>query len=127
MELRDIARVLAAGRVGLGLAFALAPGPAGERLWLGPDARRRPVKLAMRALGGRDVALGLGVLFALGRDAPVRGWLEAAALADGVDTVATLLAGDSIPEGARRGALLVAGGSAVGGVLLARALGESDA
>jgi peptide-methionine (R)-S-oxide reductase len=48
-------------------------------------------------LGGRDVALGLGVVIALDRGAPVRGWLEAGALADGLDFTSTVLARDEIP------------------------------
>ena len=43
-------------------------------------------------VGARDLALGLGVLAALDRDAPVRGWLEASAVVDGIDAAACLLA-----------------------------------
>jgi hypothetical protein len=82
------------------------------------------VKLLARALGVRDLALGLGVVIALDRGAPVRGWLEAGALADVVDLAATLLASDSIPEGARRAVAGVAVGSAALGAGLARALDE---
>jgi hypothetical protein len=123
MPPRDLALLLARGRIAVGAAFALAPGLAG-RLWIGADATRPAVKVVARALGAREVALGLGVVIALDRGAPVRGWLEGATLADAVDMVATLLAGDSIPRRARRTIVLVAGGSAALGAALARALDE---
>ena len=59
---------------------------------------------------------------ALDRGAPVRGWLEGAAVADAVDFVATLAAGDSIPRRSRRSVLLIAAASAVSCALLSRAL-----
>jgi hypothetical protein len=47
-------------------------------------------------VGARDFGLGLGLLSALDRGAPVRGWLEASALVDGLDLAACLLARDHI-------------------------------
>ena len=123
MQARDLALWQARGRIAVGAAFALAPGLAG-RHWIGADATRPPVKVVTRALGARDLVLGLGVMLAIDRGAPVRGWLEGAALADAVDMAATLLAGDSIPELARRSAVLIAGGSAALAAALARALDE---
>ena len=43
-------------------------------------------------VGARDLGLGLGLLVALERGAPVRGWLEASAAVDGIDVAACLLA-----------------------------------
>jgi hypothetical protein len=123
MQPRDVALTLARGRMAFGVAFLLAPGLAG-RLWIGDDARRRAVKVLTRALGARDLAIGLGVAIALDRGAPVRGWLEAGTLADAADFAATLLAGDSISDDARRATLVLAGGSAALGAALARALDE---
>jgi hypothetical protein len=123
MEPRDLALASARGRIAFGVAFLLAPGLVGRR-WIGADADRRAVKLVVRALGARDVALGLGVVIALDRGTPVRGWLEGSALADSADFLATLLAGDSIPEDARRAVLLIAAGSAALGAALARKLDE---
>ena len=74
------------------------PGLAG-RMWIGPDAARRPVKVLARAFGVRDLAIGLGVVIALDRGTPVRGWIEAGALSDVIDTCASLLAGGSIHAG----------------------------
>ena len=125
MDARQAALALARGRMAFGAAFLLAPGLAG-RMWIGDDAKRGAAKVAVRALGARDLALGLGVVIALDRGAPVRGWLEAGALADTADFAGSLIAGDSIPETARRGTLAIAGGSAAAGVALARALDEAS-
>jgi hypothetical protein len=122
MQPRDVALALARGRIVIGAALLLAPGLAG-RLWIGPDAERSAVKVVTRALGARDLALGLGVVIALDRGAPVRGWLEACTLADVVDLGATL-AGDSLSPQARRATVAVAGSSALIGAALARALDE---
>jgi hypothetical protein len=123
MKARDLALAHARGRMLVGAAFVLAPGLAG-RLWIGRDAARRPVTVLARAFGARDLALGLGVVIALDRGAPVRGWIEGGVLSDAVDVAATLLAGDSIPADLRRGALALGAGSAVLGAALSRALDE---
>jgi hypothetical protein len=125
VQARDLALSQARGRIAFGAAFLLAPGLTG-RLWIGPVATRRAVKVFTRALGARDVALGIGVVVALDRGAPVRGWLEGGTLADAADFLATLVAGDSIPENARRTTLAIAGGSAAMGAALARALDEGS-
>jgi len=120
---RDLALAHARGRIAVGAAFFLAPGLAG-RLWIGDDARRRAVKVLARAFGARDLAIGLGVVIALDRGAPVRGWLEAGALSDTLDFSASFLAGDSIPRDLRRFALALGAGSAALGAVLSRALDE---
>jgi hypothetical protein len=121
MEPRDLALAHAGGRVLVGAAFVLAPGLAG-RLWIGRDAGQRSVKVLARAFGVRDLALGLGVILALERGAPARGWIEGGVLSDAVDVSATLLAGGSIPAGVRRGALALGASSAVLGAALSRTL-----
>jgi hypothetical protein len=121
VEARDLALSNARGRMAIGAALVLAPRLAGP-MWIGDDADRRSVKVLARALGARDAALGLGIAVALDRGKPVRGWLEGAALADGVDLAATLLAGKSIPRRARLGVALIAGASMIGCALLSRAL-----
>jgi hypothetical protein len=123
MLARDLALAHARGRMAVGAAFVLAPGLAG-RLWIGDDARRRAVRVLARAFGARDLAIGLGVVIALDRGAPVRGWLEAGALSDALDFAASLLAGESIPNELRPFVLALGSGSAALGVALARALDE---
>ena len=99
----------------------LAPALAGGFM-TGSDGSRGGTKLLTRMVGGRDIALGLGAIIALDRGAPVRGWLEASALADGVDAVACLLAREHIPRGAFAGVVTLASAAAGLGAWLAREL-----
>ena len=121
MEPQEIALAQARGRMAFGVAFLLAPGLAAKG-WVGDDATRRPVKVIIRALGARDLALGLGIVIALDRGTPVRGWLEASALSDGVDGLATALGGGSLPAAGRRGVFVLAAASAAVAGWLARTL-----
>jgi hypothetical protein len=123
MDARQLALWHGRSRIAFGGAFLLVPGLAGSR-WIGADARRPAVKPLARALGIRDLALGLGIVIALDRGAPVRGWLEAGALSDVVDLVATAAAGAAIPRGARRGTMVAASVGALTSAALSRALGE---
>ncbi len=75
-----------------------------------------------RMLGARDLALGLGVVIAIDRGAPVRGWLEASALADGGDFVAALLSRHRIRPAFLPALLAIAGGAALINLWLARQL-----
>jgi hypothetical protein len=119
MEPRDRALLHARLRIGVGAAFVLLPALAG-RMWIGSDAARRPVKVLARAFGARDLAIGLGVVIALDRGTPVRGWIEAGALSDAIDTCASLLAGGSIHPAIRWPAIAVGAGSTVAGARLAK-------
>jgi hypothetical protein len=65
-------------------------------------------------VGARDLGLGLGVLLALDRGAPVRGWLEVSAVVDGIDAGACLLARRHL----RTGVFPAAVGLATAGALL---------
>jgi hypothetical protein len=124
VEARDLALSNARGRMAIGAALVLAPRLAGP-MWIGAAADSRAVKVLARGLGARDLAIGLGTAVALDQGKPVRGWLEGAALADAVDFVSTLLAGGSIPPGARRMVLLIAGGSMAACAALARVVDEA--
>ena len=118
MDPRERALLHARARIAVGAAFVLFPALAG-RMWIGSDAGRRPVKVLARAFGARDLAIGLGVVIALDRGAPVRGWIEAGALSDTIDTAASLLAGGSIHPAIRWLAIAVGASSAAVGVALA--------
>ena len=124
METRELALLHARGRIAVGAAFVLVPGLAG-RMWIGGDAARRPVKVLARAFGARDLAIGLGVVIALDRGAAVRGWIEAGALSDVIDTAASLLAGNSIPPAIRWPCVALGAGSAATGAALAPHFDES--
>ena len=126
MEARELALWHARGRQLVAAAFLLAPGLAGSA-WIGHDARRRPVKVLARAFGARDLAIGLGVVIALDRGAPVRGWIEAGVLSDAIDAAASLLAGSSIPPAIRWPCVALGAGSAALGALLAPQFAEPPA
>jgi hypothetical protein len=91
MEARSLAVGSAGGRIAIGVMSLLAPGLVG-RTMTGPDGATGGTRLFARMVGARDLGLGLGVLLALDRGAPVRGWLEASAVVDGIDAGACLLA-----------------------------------
>jgi hypothetical protein len=126
MEPRDIATALARGRIALGAIALAAPGLAGRAMF-GGDGSRPGAKVLARMVGGRDLALGLGVVIALDRGAPVRGWLEACALADVVDLAACVIARDEIPQATYVGTAALAGGAALAGVWLSRRLDPAPA
>jgi hypothetical protein len=123
VQVREIALSQARGRMAVGAALIVAPGLAARR-WIGYQAEHPAVKVLTRALGARDFALGLGAAVALDRGAPARGWFEAAALSDAMDLMATLAARDSIPHGARKVVTMIAGGSLLAGVALARVVDQ---
>jgi hypothetical protein len=94
-------------------------------MWIGPDAARRPVKVLARAFGVRDLAIGLGVVIALDRGTPVRGWIEAGALSDAVDTCASVFAGGSIHPAIRLPAIAIGAASTAAGAQLANELEDA--
>ena len=118
MEPRDRALLHARVRIAVGATFVLFPGLVG-RMWIGSDAARRPVKVLARAFGARDLAIGLGIVIALDRGTPVRGWVEAGAMSDGIDTAASLIAGGSIHPAIRWPAIAAGAASTATGVSLA--------
>ena len=78
---------LARGRVAIGVVSLLAPASVGSMM-TGPRGVPRWTTLFVRTLGAPDLGMGARLLMALSRGAPVRGWLEASALADGIDAAA---------------------------------------
>jgi hypothetical protein len=118
--LRRGARAVAAGRVALGLT-ALAWPSVPARPWVGAAADDLAARVFGRALGARDIALGLGALTALQRPAAEPGsacaWVAAGALSDALDVVASLSSWRELPRISR---WLVAG-SASGAALVGAA------
>ncbi len=119
-------RAIGLGRIALGVGYTLTPGLA-LRLWPGQppagDADAAVLRMMARSTGGRDIGLGLGVLFAQKHDSPVRGWLEAAMLADVADAVAILIAFRHLPRTKAALMLGAALGTAAAGRQLARSVG----
>jgi hypothetical protein len=121
MEGRDLAVSLAGARIAIGVVSLLAPGVV-ARTMTGHDGSEGGTRLFARMVGARDLALGLGVLVALNRGAPVRGWLEASAVVDGIDATACVLARDHIRTSVFPGALGMAAAGALLSAWLARQL-----
>ncbi len=124
---RGSVRALAAGRVALGVvALAWPAGPA--RPWVGAAGDDLAARVFGRALGARDLALGLGTLAALRRPAGERGpgpaspWVAAGALSDGLDVITSLIAWRDLPRAGRWLVVASAGGAAVTGAVGALAL-----
>jgi hypothetical protein len=122
--LRRGATMVAAGRVALGV-IALAWPSVPARPWVGASADDLAVRVFGRALGARDLALGLGTLAALqlpaaeaGRAGSARAWVAAGALSDALDVAASLASWHELP---RLGRWLVA--ASAGGAALAGAAG----
>jgi hypothetical protein len=118
-----LARTNGIGRAVIGATLIAAPALVASR-WVGDDQLSDGAKLLARSLGARDLALGLGVLLAMKEDAPARGWLEGAALADLVDAAATLLYWKKLPPMGRTATLAIAASSAVQCALVARVIDD---
>jgi hypothetical protein len=112
---------LAGGRIAIGVGSLLAPGLVGRTI-TGREGSGGGTSLFMRMVGARDIGLGLGLLIALSREAPARGWLEASALVDGVDVAACLLARDHIRTAVFPGAVGLAATGALLSAWLSRQL-----
>jgi hypothetical protein len=127
MDVETLARAQAVNRVAMGTGLMLAPGLVG-RTWAASTARDPRAKVLSRALGARDLTLGLASLMAL-REGE-QGWASRAfaaqAFADGVDFLA-IASGKALPLGSRLvGGTLAAGSAAVAGAY-ARRLGSRAA
>jgi hypothetical protein len=104
VEDQDLVRLLGFGRALLGAAALVAPG-AVTRWWTGEQEGSTTLPMAVRGMGARDLAIGMGTLMALENDGPVSRWLEAGAVADAADAFATLTSWRRLP-GLRRMCLL---------------------
>jgi hypothetical protein len=72
------------------------------RPWIGAAAESADARLLARTMGGRDLALGVGTLRALGvSDAEARPWVALAGMADAVDAAVTVLAFRRLPTRTR--------------------------
>jgi len=120
--LRRGAVAVAAGRVALGLT-ALAWPSVPARPWVGAAADDVAARVFGRALGARDVALGLGALAALQRPAAEPGqasaWVAAGALSDALDVAASLASWHELPRFTRWLVAGSAGGAALTGAAAA--------
>ncbi len=112
MQAETVARGIAINRTLIGTALALAPEQA-SRGWIGSDSKIPGAQLMTRGFGARDLAIGIGTLWALNQQAARRPWVSAGLISDAMDLVATLAVRESLPWSGRVVAAGMAGGSAL--------------
>ena len=112
---RTLTALFSIARLAFGAGLAASPGRLASG-WLGRDARRAPVKIAIRALAVRDAAIAAGTLATLRDPRAQRLWIAAAMLSDLGDVAATLAAPPrALPRNARQGTVALGGASALAG------------
>jgi hypothetical protein len=119
MNGRDLARMLAAGRIGFGFGFGLAPQLTAP-LWIGRAARNPGARFFCRIVGARDFVLGAGQLAALRKGDDAKPWILAGAAADAADFAATVAMRDELPSAAVANAIATTVGAVVLGLLAYR-------
>jgi hypothetical protein len=118
VQSRRLAQLVAVGRVALGVtAISLPQLPL--RPWVGDRRGDQGAVVLARALGARDLALGLGAVLAVRHEVPARGWVEAGGLADTGDALFTVLSFRHLPTRGRWAVLAAASGGAVAALLAA--------
>jgi hypothetical protein len=120
MDDRVIAGALGVVRSGIGMGFLVAPRPSVEG-WVGKPAGRAAA-LTARSFGGRDLALGLGLLRSLGNGGGPAAWLIAGAVADASDAFAILAGYRELPPVRRVAFLASSSVATIVGLRLARRL-----
>jgi len=119
---RRLAQGVALGRIAIGCTALVAP-TLMTRPWIGEAAAAPDARLLARTMGGRDLALGIGTLRALGvSDAEARPWVALAGMADAVDATVTVLAFRRLPPLTRWAILASTVGAAIVSFRVAAAL-----
>ncbi|MBK8293359.1 MAG: hypothetical protein IPK93_00755 [Solirubrobacterales bacterium] len=112
---------LRALNVGFGasrLAFGVFAGAFPEKIgrtWIGETAGTPQNQVILRALAGRDFAIGAGTIEAALRD-DADTWLAVAALADLGDLASTLIARNDLPSKSVKITVALAGSAALSGI-----------
>jgi len=122
MDARLAARMLAGGRLSVGLALVIAP----RRIlngWVGGELSRRPAVQALaRAMGARDLVMGMIAMHTLDHPQVGPRWQLTCGAVDLTDALATVAARGDLPLTGALGVGTLAGGSALVEALLWRAL-----
>jgi hypothetical protein len=108
MDPHHLVRLLSVGRIAVGAALTVAPRVAGGG-WFGPAASaERATQVAIRALGIRDLVLGLATYRALDRGDDLDELLLLGAACDTVDALATARSFRALPTKGALATLAVA-------------------
>jgi len=129
VQLRRGATAGAAARVAIGVLALVRPGVP-SRPWVGVGAEPEEgaaglaARVLGRALGGRDLSLGLGALAALAQEdgGSSSAWVAAGALCDALDAATTLASWRELPRVTRWFVLSSAAGASLAGAAGAVAL-----
>jgi hypothetical protein len=109
---RDVVRVLAIGRIALGVAMLLAPRRAAAA-WIGPAADTAGATVLARALGVRDAVFGGMLLHTRSSPQIARRWTATCGACDVVDGASAWAVRGSLPPiRGRAGALFALGAGA---------------
>ena len=119
MRPSTLAIAFGAGRALVGIALLAVPARI-TQAWVGADDA--PAGVLARCLGGRDLVIGAGLAVAAAHGGDARAWVAGGIVADAIDGAATLAAGERLPRNGRVATVALAGGSALFGAWLARAL-----
>lgn len=85
----DLVRAWGWLRLLVGALLALFP-RLSTKMWTGEEALDASTEMAVRGMGVRDVAIGVGIVGALESGGSVGPWLKAGAIVDAGDAYATL-------------------------------------
>jgi len=121
----QLAQVVGGVRTGIGAALVVVPGVAG-RIWIGPGAASPGAKVLARAVGARDLVLGLRTLETAGDRERSALWLHLGFLADAADMAAAVLAWRQLSPFRRVAVPLVAGGVGLAGYQAWRAVRHGE-
>lgn len=97
MDRHHLIRLLAVGRIAVGSGLVLAPRLFGGT-WFGAAATQPATQVAIRALGIRDLVLGVGTYRALDQGTDVATWVSLGVACDAVDAVATAAGARDLPR-----------------------------
>lgn len=103
-----VAQGLALGRVAVGAALLVAPKAVG-RSWIGEPAAGEGAQVLTRALGVRDMVMGLIALHTAAHPQVGPRWQRTLAGCDAVDLLSTVAARRSLPPNGVLGTAAVAG------------------
>lgn len=117
MDDRQLARSFGLTRIAVGGAMTLLPGRA-SRVWLGAEAARPATQVVVRALGVRDLLLGVGLWRAANGGRSTKAWLAYGAVADATDGLAGLAGWRALPRSGRRVLVGMAAVAAAAGAAL---------
>ncbi len=113
------AQMLGALRAAVGGALVVAPAFAGK-VWIGSHAQGPGTRVFARALGARDLALGLRIVQVARSGRLPRELLTFGALADAMDVAATIIAGKHLTPARRMAMPLIAGAVGALGAMVVR-------